>query len=98
LVHLGLQPPAQVIAALRGGFRVSYIIAGNAGSSQIHAIEVMREPSPAARPGSPEPAGNADTGVATGGDEGVWNDVASVRVPARIATFARSSSKLDTPI
>jgi hypothetical protein len=50
----------------------------------------LREPSPAARPGSPQPAGNADTGVATqseaartkalfvgltGGDEGVWDDV-----------------------
>jgi hypothetical protein len=89
-VHLGPQPPAQVIAALLGGFRVSYIIVGSAGSGKIQAIEVMSEPSPAARPGSPESAGNADTGVATqteaartkalflgqtGGDEGVWDDV-----------------------
>jgi hypothetical protein len=89
-VHLGPQPPAQVIAALLGGFRVSYIIVGSAGSSKIQAIEVMREPSLAERPGSPQPAGNADTGVATqseaartkalfvgltGGDEGVWDDV-----------------------
>jgi hypothetical protein len=89
-VHLGPQPPAQVIAALLGGFRVSYIIVGSAGSGKIQAIEIMREPSPAARPGSSQPAGNADTGVATqseaartkalflgqtGGDEGVWDDV-----------------------
>jgi hypothetical protein len=89
-VHLGPQPPAQVVAALLGGSGVSYIIVGSAGSSRIQAIEVMREPSPAARPGSPQPAGNADTGIApqseaartkalflgqTGGDEGVWDDV-----------------------
>jgi hypothetical protein len=89
-VHLGPQPPAQVVAALLGGSRVSYIIVGSAGSSRIQAIEVMREASPAARPGSPQPAGNGDTGAATqseaartkalflgqtGGDEGVWDDV-----------------------
>jgi hypothetical protein len=88
-VHLGPQPPARVVAALLGGSRVSYIIVGSAGSSRIQAIEVMREPSPAARPGSSQPAGNADTGIApqseaartkalflgqTGGDEGVWDD------------------------
>jgi hypothetical protein len=58
------------------------------GSRKIQAIEVMREP--AARPGSPQPAGNAETGGTTqseaartkalflgqtGGDEGVWDDV-----------------------
>lgn len=89
-VHLGPQPPAQVIAALLGEFRVSYIIVGSADSSKIQAIEIMSEPSPARESGFSQLAGNADTGVATqseaartralflgqtGGDEGVWDDV-----------------------
>jgi hypothetical protein len=89
-VHLGPQPPAQAIAALLGGLHLSYIIVSSAGSGKIQAIEVMPAPSLAPRPGSPQPAGNTDTGVATqseaattkalflgqtGGDEGVWDDV-----------------------
>lgn len=89
-VHLGPQPPARAIAALLGGFHVSYVIVGSAGSGEVEAIEVMSGPSRAAGLGFPQPTGEADAGAAaesqaamtrallvgqTGGDEGVWDNV-----------------------
>ena len=89
--HLGPRAPAQVIAALLKGSHTSYVIVDVAGSGKIQAIEVLREPSPEAGRGSHQPTADAETSAAseteavrekallvgqTGGDEGVWDDVA----------------------
>jgi hypothetical protein len=88
--HLGPRPPAQVIAALLNRSQASYVIVDLAESGKIQAIEVLQEPSPAARRGANQPTADAETSAAaeteavrgkalligqTGGDEGVWDNV-----------------------
>jgi len=84
-VHLGPQPPAQVIAALLEGSHLNYVIVGGvADSAAVRAIQLMPEPA------GPEttlrtPAVDAEAAAAmsmakalfiaqTGGDEGVWDN------------------------
>jgi hypothetical protein len=85
-VHLGPDPPAQVIAALLEGTHVNYVIVGGeAGSERIRAIEFTPETAAVLAPPIPAPPQvYVDTYAAqararllgqTGGDEGVWDSV-----------------------
>jgi type II secretory pathway component GspD/PulD (secretin) len=87
-VHLGPQPPAQVISALLAGAHVNYVIMGDTADSRaVRTILVMPATAAGPEPAPPPPAVDADADAAataktkalvtaqTGGDEGVWDNV-----------------------
>jgi len=100
-VHLGPQPPAQVIATLLEGTHVNYVIVGGlADSNAIRAIQFTAESSALPEPPRAPPVDSEALAARaraliiaeTGGDEGVWDDAeAGVPVPAPAASSAAAS-------
>jgi type II secretory pathway component GspD/PulD (secretin) len=91
-VHLGPQPPVQVIAALLEGTPFNYAILGGTGpADRVLRIIVMPKPAgapPASHPQSEEAAARVRAKThrgETGSDEGVW-DNNEPEAPAQPAT------------